>query len=74
MEATCTSVQGNVLPALHEGGGVPPIAFTHIPLMSAGDVASGVETYAGSGTDNTQHIYLNGGNLCSFSARSNMIC
>lgn len=32
--------------------GVTPMAFTHIPLMPAGDVASGVETSRGLGTVN----------------------
>lgn len=30
------------------------MAFTHIPLMPAGDVASGVETSRGLGTVNTE--------------------
>ncbi len=34
--------------------GVPPMALTHIPLMPAGDVASGVETSRGLGTVNTE--------------------
>lgn len=34
--------------------GVAPMAFTHIPLMPAGDVASGVETSRGLGTVNTE--------------------
>lgn len=37
--------------------GVSPMAFTHIPLMPAGDVASGVETSRGLGTVNRRKLH-----------------
>lgn len=36
MEATCTSVQGNVLPALHEGGGTTNSIHSHTFDVSRG--------------------------------------